>query len=220
MRFPLDMMADGSAPQLTPVAWDERSLIAAAQAGDCEAFNQLALAYQSRIYSVAYYLLSDAASASDAMQETLLSAYRNLRSFRKGNSLKGWLYRIVTRKCYDLLRDARRRRCTPWDESCETDRALVGREAGPEVVVQCRELARRLEASLNTLAFTERQMVVLSDIHGLSYLEIARATGKPLGTVKSRLSRARAKLRAQLGHTVSAPGTSQTSVSSPALAGR
>jgi RNA polymerase sigma-70 factor, ECF subfamily len=121
MMFPLDLMADGSAPQQTPAPRDERSLIAAAQAGDCEAFNQLALAHQSRIYSVAYYLLGDAASASDAMQETLLSAYRNLRSFRKGNSLKGWLYRIVTRKCYDLLRDARRRRSTLWDESCDTD---------------------------------------------------------------------------------------------------
>lgn len=204
MTYPLCLMTDASARQAASAAGDERGLIAAAQAGDGEAFNQLALAHQGRLYAVAYYILGDAASAADATQEALISAYRNLPVFRQGAALKSWLYRIVTRKCYDLLRDARRRRSTAWDALCVTDGALADCNDGPEVVVQRRELARRLEASLNLLAFAERQMIVMSDVHGMSYLEIAKATRNPLGTVKSRMSRIRAKLRAQLSDSVSA----------------
>jgi RNA polymerase sigma-70 factor (ECF subfamily) len=85
-----------------------------------------------------------------------------------------------------------------WEAFTDDDPGLTVREDGPEAVVQRRELAQRLEASLAALSFHERQLVVLSDIHGLSYVEIAESTGRPVGTVKSRLSRARSKLREAL----------------------
>jgi RNA polymerase sigma-70 factor (ECF subfamily) len=184
--------------QKAPAAHEEEAhLIRAAQAGSAEAFNQLLQAHQTRLYSLAYYLLGDAASAADATQEAMIAAYRSLRSFRHG-SFKNWLNRIVTRKCYDVMRDVRRRRSISWEEFVEDDLTLTSPADGPETVAQRRELARRLEASLATLPFAERQMVVLSDVQGLSYQEIAEATGSRLGTVKSRLSRARAKLREEL----------------------
>lgn len=180
-----------------PAALDEQNLIEAARAGNCEAFNQLMQAHQGRMYSAAYYLLGEAAPAADAVQEAMIAAYRSLHSFRNG-SFRNWLLRIVTRKCYDILRDVRRRRALAWDDFTEDDPTLASHEDGPEVVVQRRELARRLEASLAALPWQDRQMVVLSDIQGLSYREIAEATSNPVGTVKSRLSRARGKLREEL----------------------
>lgn len=181
-----------------PLGWDEQSLIAAAQRGDREAFNQLALVHQGRLFSTAYYILGDAAAAADATQEALIAAYRSLHRF-SGGAFKGWLYRIVIRKCYDQLRDAQRRRSTSWDVLAETQEGrLASQEEMPEAAVLRRELAHHLEASLNALPFPERQMVVLRDIQELNYSAIAAATGRPIGTVKSKLSRARAKLRGTL----------------------
>ncbi len=176
---------------------EETRLIEAAQAGDREAFSQLMQCHQQRLYAVASYLLGDSTSAADATQEAMLAAYRSLGSFRNG-SLRKWLLRIVTHKSYDILRDIKRRRSVSWEAFTDDDPGLTVREDGPEAVVQRRELAQRLEASLAALSFHERQMVVLSDIHGLSYVEIAESTGRPVGTVKSRLSRARSKLREAL----------------------
>jgi RNA polymerase sigma-70 factor, ECF subfamily len=182
-----------------PVISDETKLIAAAQRGELEAFGELALAHHPWLYATAYYLLRDADAADDATQEALIAAYRSLPAFG-GGSLKGWLYRIVTRKCYDQLRDLRRRRSTSWDALAETHAARwPSLDELPEPAVQRRELAHRLEAGLNCLPIQERQMVVMRAMHGLNYAEIAAATDRPVGTVKSKLSRARAKLRLALG---------------------
>ncbi len=184
---------------VVPLATDEQSLIQAARCGDVDAFNQLALAHQPRLYTTAYYLLGDSAAAADATQEALIAAYRRLRTFN-GGSFKSWLHRIVTRKCYDQLRDVHRRRSTSWDALAEAQEARwASKEEPPEGTVQRRELARRLEAGLEALPFQDREMVVLRDVQELSYTEIAAATQRPVGTVKSKLSRARAKLRGELG---------------------
>ena len=184
-------------PGPVAVRLDEAGLIRAAQAGSADAFDQLMAAYQRQIYALAYRLLGDAAAAADATQETMIAAYRFLRSFRNG-SFKNWLLRIATRKSYDSLRDKHRRHNTSWDELAEHDWPPASHEDGPEAVAQRRELARRLEAGLATLPLPERRLVVLSDVHEMSYLEIAGVTGTQLGTVKSRLSRARRKLRLAL----------------------
>jgi RNA polymerase sigma-70 factor (ECF subfamily) len=176
---------------------EETRLIQAAQAGDREAFNQLIQLHQQRLYSVAYHLLGEAAPAADATQEAMIAAYRSLGSFRNG-SFRNWLLRIVTRKCYDFLRDVKSRRSVSWENFDDDDPTRASSEDGPEAVVQRRELARRLEAGLAGLSFQEREMIVLSDIQGLSYMEIAQTTTRPVGTVKSRLSRARGKLREEL----------------------
>ena len=147
-------------------------------------------------------LAATEAAAADATQEAFISAYKNLKSFR-GGSFKSWLLRIVTNACYDELRRKKRRPAISLDElTDEQDNDLEfdvpSPEDGPETVVQRRELAELIQIGITTLPEDQRVALVLSDVQGLSYDEIADLTNTNLGTVKSRLSRGRAKLREYL----------------------
>ena len=177
---------------------DEADLIAAAQRGRVEAFNELVLAYQHRVYNLAYRIMGDPASAADATQEAFLSAFQNIARFR-GGSLKSWFMRIVSNACYDELRRRKRRPVTALEDFGETDEeanpALMDERAGPGEVAEQQELVRVIQAGIGTLPPEQRVVLVLSDVQGFSYQEIAEATEVSLGTVKSRLARARGKLR-------------------------
>jgi len=197
MDYALLYSATSSAATAPTGGLDDELLIRAARAGDHNTFNQLVQRHPGHLYTLAYYLVGDAAAVEDALQDALLAAYRSMASYRHG-SWVSWLRRIVTHKCYDRLRSGQRRRSLSLVALPENNSQLASPADGPEAVVQRRELARRLEASLAALPFRERQLITLRDIHDLSYVEISATTGYPLGTVKSRLSRARAKLRAEL----------------------
>jgi RNA polymerase sigma-70 factor (ECF subfamily) len=177
---------------------DEQALIQAAQRGDLNAFNELVLHYQSQVYSLAYRIMGDGDSAADATQEAFISAYRAIGGYR-GGSFKAWLMRIVTNACYDELRRRKRRPTSSLEALYVTDaapgEALVNGGEGPEVYAQRQDLARALHAGLQTLPGEQRVVLVLSDVQGYNYQEVAEITGVSLGTVKSRLSRARAKMR-------------------------
>ena len=182
---------------------DEEALIRAAQRGDVTSFNQLVLAYQSQLYNVAYRILGDAAAAADATQEAFLSAFTHIKDYR-GGSFKSWLLRTVTNACLDALRYQKRRPSQSLeaedDEHSLAD-VLPSEEEGPERAAERRELRCFIERAALTLPPDQRITFVLSDVHGLSYQEIAQVMNVSLGTVKSRLSRARAKLRdALLAH--------------------
>ena len=183
--------------------FDEQTLIAAAQRGDLPAFNQLILHYQSLAYNVAYRVLGDTDLAADATQDGFVKAFQKLSQYR-GGSFKAWLLRIITNTCYDMLR-ARKRRPTvslegdeEEDADTERDGRLVDTSERPDAYVVRQELARALQACIEELPADQRITLVLADVEGLDYLEIAQATGAALGTVKSRLSRARAKMRDML----------------------
>lgn len=178
---------------------DETALIKAAQQGDIDSFNRLVLAYQHQVYNLAYRIMGEEAAAADAAQEAFISAYNHLKSFR-GGSFKSWLLRIVTNACYDDLRRRKRRPATSLeelmgDETGETGFDLPEPTDGPETLLQRREMAALLQRGITTLPEDQRIVLVLSDVQGLSYDEIAEITRSNLGTVKSRLSRARTKLR-------------------------
>ncbi len=177
---------------------DERGLVAAAQRGDLNAFNELVLAYQDRVYNLAYRILGDPAAAEDATQETFIAAYRHLSTFR-GGSFLSWLMRIVANRCYDELRRHKRRPTVSWESFGEMDEEanpfLVNSHPTPEEAAQEAELARFLQSAIATLPPDQRIVLVLSDIEGMNYQEIAGTVGIPVGTVKSRLARARARLR-------------------------
>ncbi|HZY42931.1 MAG TPA: sigma-70 family RNA polymerase sigma factor [Anaerolineae bacterium] len=178
---------------------DENALIQAARRGDLDAFNTLVLAYQHQVYNLAYRIMGEEAAASDAAQEAFISAYKNLKSFR-GGSFKSWLLRIVTNACYDDLRRRKRRPATSLDELTdgedgETGFDLPSADDGPETIAQRHELVGLIQRGITTLPDDQRIVLVLSDVQGLSYEEIAAMTNSNLGTVKSRLSRARARLR-------------------------
>ena len=176
---------------------DEQALIASARKGDARAFNQLILSYQGMVYNVAYRILADADAASDATQDAFLSAFKAIHKFR-GGSFKAWLLRIVTNACYDQLRLKQRRPTSSLDDlTSETDYFYHLRDPAeqPGEFAERQELNRAIQAGVKTLPMDQRIVLVLSDIQGLSYQEIVEATGLSLGTVKSRLSRGRAKLR-------------------------
>lgn len=175
----------------------EGDLVRAAQRGDLDAFNELVLTYQHRLYNLAYRILGDPAAAADATQEALISAYRKLHAFR-GGSFLSWLLRIVANRCYDELRRRKRRPTVSWEAFGETDEAnpaLINGGASPEERAERAELSRVLQKGILSLPPDQRVVLVLSDVEGMSYAEIAEAVGIPVGTVKSRLARARARLR-------------------------
>jgi RNA polymerase sigma-70 factor (ECF subfamily) len=179
---------------------DEASLIAASQEGRLEAFNALVEQYQGLIYNVAYRMLSDGDAAADATQETFISAYQSIRRFR-GGSFRSWLLRIVTNACYDQLRSPQRRRQDSLEGIMETgdDPGIAADERlGPEEFALSAEMLSAIAAGLKTLPADQRAAVVLSDVQGLSYEEIAEVMECSLGTVKSRLSRGRGRLREYL----------------------
>jgi RNA polymerase sigma-70 factor (ECF subfamily) len=176
---------------------DEQGLIAASKRGDSQAFNKLILQYQTLVYNVAYRMLHDTEAAADAAQDAFISAFRALHGFR-GGSFKAWVLRIVTNACYDQMRFAKRRPSSSLDDmAVEPDHspALLDDAESPEEFALRQDLSRAIQSSLDDLPPDQRVTVILSDIQGMSYEEIAEATGVALGTVKSRLSRGRARLR-------------------------
>ncbi|OGO35020.1 MAG: hypothetical protein A2W35_17720 [Chloroflexi bacterium RBG_16_57_11] len=179
---------------------DEAALILDAQRGDLEAFNRLVLAYQDLVYTQACRMLGETEAAEDAAQDAFIAAFRKLGSYR-GGSFKAWLLRIVTNLCYDELRRRKRRPTTPLEpmdndeEEIESPRWLSDPNGTPEDETERLELARALQRCLDQLPPEFRAVVVLVDIQGMDYIEAAESTAKPLGTVKSRLARARMRMR-------------------------
>lgn len=179
---------------------DESALIASAQHGDLDAFNSLVLTYQDALFSTALRILGDSELAADATQDAFLSAFRSINSFR-GGSFKAWLMRTVTNACYDELRRKKRRPTTPLEpdtsdgEEMDSPRWLADKSMSPEQKFEADELEHAIQHCLDTLPNDFRAVVVLADIQGLDYSEVASATRVPLGTIKSRLARARLRLR-------------------------
>ena len=181
---------------------DEPALIREAQQGDLNAFNRLVLEYQSTVYNLAYRIMGESDSASDAAQEAFIAAYKNLRYYR-GGSFKGWLLRIVTNACYDELRRRKRRPAASLEAltvvdkgpDADSEASLVSQDESPEDHAQRAELARHIQTCIDQLPEDMRTVVVMSDVMEMDYAEIAESTGAALGTVKSRLSRARPPAR-------------------------
>ncbi len=176
---------------------NEPEFIAAAQKGDTVAFNQLVRAYQEVVYRTAYRVLGDRASAEDATQDAFISAFKYIRGYR-GGSFKAWLLRIVTNACYDQLRVKQRRPSDSLDAMMEdSDGPLNPKNdhESPHEFAERQELGAMLQRGIAALAADHRMTLVFADVDGMSYEEIAAAMGTNVGTVKSRLSRARAQLR-------------------------
>ncbi len=177
---------------------DETRIIREAQQGSLSAFNQLVMAYQGTAYNVAYRVIGNTDAAADACQEAFIKAYQALSQYR-GGSFKSWLLRIVTNTCYDQLRYKSRRPADSLDDLTENpddhNTKLVSNGERPEEYVMRAELNDLIQMGISQLPEDQRVVLVLSDIQNFSYQEIAEIVGQPLGTVKSRLSRGRQRLR-------------------------
>ncbi|HEX2765428.1 MAG TPA: sigma-70 family RNA polymerase sigma factor [Candidatus Limnocylindria bacterium] len=179
----------------TPPLPDEAAVIERAAAGDRTAFTQLMDHYQSACYGLAWRLLGDADQAADATQDAFLHAYRAMRSYR-GGVFRSWLLRITANASYDILRRAQRRPASPLPDPEEGAPELPDPVAvNPVVEATKSELYRHLEAALQVLPPDQRTAVVLCDVYGMDYNEVAAMTASALGTVKSRIHRGRLRLR-------------------------
>ncbi len=179
----------------------DKVLIDRARGGRLDAYNQLVLRHQALAYGVAHRMLGNADAAADATQDSFLKAYKRLDQYRGGGtSFRAWLMRIVVNTCYDMLRSQRRHsaRVVSIDLDCGDDEwssNLQDPGERPEDYVLRREVAERLEAAIDSLPVDQRTVLILSDVEGLPHNEIADIIRTPVGTVKSRLSRARARVR-------------------------
>lgn len=185
---------------------DEEQLIVRSQQGDVNAFNQLVLHYQQTMYGVVYRMLGgDPDSAADVTQEAFLAAFRGIQSYRGGSSFRAWLLRIGSNMACDHWRRIQRRPAESLEALTEDDEphspgllsALTetGSEGNPEERLLAQELQDLIQKGLQQLPLDQRVAVVLCDIEGLSYEEIATTTEATLGTVRSRISRGRTRLR-------------------------
>ncbi len=176
---------------------DEPDLIDRAKQGDVAAFNTLVLTYQEAVYNYAVYVAGDADIAADATQDAFISAYKKLNSFRDGN-FKAWLMRIARNKCLDQLRKRQRHPQPSLDEMTEDNESLsilASSTPGPESRHEESELLDAVAQCLDALPEEQRTTVVLRDVEGFEYAEIGQILSVSLGTVKSRINRARRRMQ-------------------------
>jgi RNA polymerase sigma-70 factor, ECF subfamily len=171
---------------------DDIELIRASQNGDLDSFNELVRRYQKMAYNLAFRMLGDSQAAEDATQEAFFSAWKNIRRF-KGGSFKAWIMQITANACRDQLRRLKRRPVVAL-ESLPYDPPAVSTELPEDYAIR-KETGEHVQRGLATLSYEQRMSVILCDIQGLSYEEVAEVMGCSLGTVKSRINRGRCHLR-------------------------
>jgi RNA polymerase sigma-70 factor (ECF subfamily) len=203
-------MAEGSSVKpIRALTWPDAAsadwaLVQQCAAGDDDACTRLVTDHQRMVYQLALQLLGDSQDALDLSQEVFLCVFRRLNHFRGQSTLKTWIYRIVVNQASNRLRWWRRRKKSqqvPIDDPAAHPGELAESRhfAQPDRLLEQRETAGRVWQALDELPFDQRTAIVLREIHGLSYDEIAASLGVAVGTVKSRLARARTTLRSSLG---------------------
>jgi RNA polymerase sigma-70 factor, ECF subfamily len=192
------------------IQYNEETLVKMASNGDLDAFNLLVLHYQNLAYNHAYALLGDSDSAEDATQESFIKAFQALNRYR-GGSFRGWLLKIVTNSAYDILRRSQRHPNQPLfstdenGEEIESASWLVDPAASVQDAVEQNELSMNIYKMLNELPQVYRSVLTLIDINELDYVEAAKALKVPIGTVKSRLARARMQMKSKLRKCIEIP---------------
>jgi RNA polymerase sigma-70 factor (ECF subfamily) len=179
---------------------DAEALVTAASNGDLDAFNQLVLIHQNLVYEHAYSLLGDPAQAEDVAQDSFIKAFQALNSFR-GGSFRGWLLRIVRNSAFDMMRNFQRHPTQPLipedanGEELESVPWLADPAASVQDTAEQKELSEELNALMEELPEAYRTVLTLVDVYQFDYVEAAETLHIPIGTVKSRLARARFQMK-------------------------
>jgi RNA polymerase sigma-70 factor (ECF subfamily) len=181
-----------------PVQRRDLILLERARAGELDAFNDLVVCYQDQLFALIVRMVPDRDQASDCVQEAFFSAFRNLAGFR-GGSVKSWLNRIAVNAAMDIQRARKRRPSQPYPElEDESWQPPAGEDANPVTTALMTERHGAINEALATITDDQRVAIVLFDIEGYDYAEIAEMTAVSLGTVKSRIHRGRLALRERL----------------------
>ncbi len=181
----------------------EKMLIKKSQSGDVESFELLICSYDKRAYNIAYRVMGNEEDAKDMAQEAMIRVFRALRDFKGQSAFSTWLYRIVMNVCLDELRKRKNERYVPLESTIQTDSGEIHMEIcsdmeTPEVVYERIEQGELIKKAINELSDDYKSVIVLRDIQGFSYEEISEVLRCSLGTVKSRINRARTMLRNRL----------------------
>ncbi|KPU42258.1 ECF RNA polymerase sigma factor SigW [Oxobacter pfennigii] len=182
------------------MSYPEKELVDRSKRGDIEAFEELILAYEKKIYNIAYRMTNNREDASDIAQEVCIKIYKSINSFKENSTFSTWVYRIATNVCIDELR--KRKNVVSLIASNENDEEfeipLTSKERLPEEIVEEKETLGTIKRYIMELSPEYRMMIVLRDIRGHSYEEISQVLDINIGTVKSRLNRARNMLKEKL----------------------
>ena len=177
---------------------EESAIIAKVLDGDADAFEPLVVAHQSFVYNIALKMLSNPDDAFDISQEAFIKAYRSLKDFKGESSFSSWLYRITANMCLDFMRRNKKRKAASIvyldDEDDSKELELPDTRFDPVTELERKELRGAINDALNLLPEDQRSILLLRELNGMSYAEISEALKLEQGTVKSRLSRARARL--------------------------
>jgi RNA polymerase sigma-70 factor (ECF subfamily) len=183
---------------MRPMAPSDEELVEQFQGGDSSAFEVLVRRWERKVQGAIYRLVGPGEDVRDLSQETLLKAYRGLGTFKKEARFSSWLYQIALNVCRDRMRRGRGKSYVSFDELSETGE--TGSEQGPSALdlIEARDLSRQVAAAVSALPDEQREVVVLKEYQGLTFLEIAEALDLPLSTVKTRLYRGLGQLRLEL----------------------
>lgn len=182
---------------------DERTLVELSRSGDTGALEPLIALYERKIYNFCFRISGNRDDAYDLAQETFLRMCASITSFRAEAPFSSWIYRIANNVCVDYIRHKSRIRCISIDAPCESEDGeahwqIADKCAGPEESAEFGDLKHALAAGIRTLALDHRTAIIMHDVQNRTYEEIACAVGCPIGTVKSRLNRARTGLKRYL----------------------
>ncbi len=195
---------DGDAAAVGGSADSDGELLARHVAGDSAAFGLLVHRHRDRLWAVALRTLGDREEAADALQDALISAFRAAHTFQGRSAVTTWLHRIVVNACLDRARRAASHRTRPLDEQPGLE-LVLGQDEGADVSLERHELRRELALALDSLPAEQRAALILVDMHGYPVAEAALMLDVPVGTVKSRCARGRARLLPRIAHLRSGP---------------
>ena len=178
-------------------------LFSKAQAGDVEAFEAFICDYEKLIYNAAYRMLPNSYDAEDIAQEVMIKVYKNIAKCKNAAAFKSWLFKIVHNTCIDEIRKRKNKAAISLDKEYQGDdgpmeNRILRDDNTPETELMKKNMTRQIEKAIENLPVDYRNVIVLRDVSGLSYDEIAKITGANLGTVKSRIARARSSLQKEL----------------------
>lgn len=179
---------------------NDRILLEKAKSGDINAFEKLVEAYQKKIYNICLRMIGSTDDAYDLAQEVLIRIYKSISGFKEQSSLSTWVYRITTNVCLDEIRKRKLKRTVSLDQDIRLDDSEIKREIEsddppPDELAEKKEIKKTVASAISMLNEEHRTVIVLRDIQGFSYEEIAKITNCPEGTVKSRINRARQALK-------------------------